>query len=179
MPRIPGGFHRQSGSGQRGAFRQGRYLATPQQQYWRRTVAELRAGAAITWPSPLPPFNPSAAMTASAGPQGAGEQWTVDLARVASGALAGMPPLVVQQIAAQVSGQSVSPPPPVVAQIWLAVAGQLDHLLAQTTQGGNDDVSVGGQQVTPGETIAVVWYGLTPGVSAWFSLRGTKYVLDT
>lgn len=178
MPRWRTGLHTAAGSQLAIGARPIRPQATDQRDYWRHAVAELHAGASITWPSPLPSFSPSAAKTASAGPQGAGERWVIDQVQVQSGAQVGQPPLVVQQIAGQTLGTVVVPPPPVIAQAWLAVAGQRLHLLAQTTTGGNDNLGVG-QELSAGETVVVVWYGLAPGVSAWFRLRGTKYTLDT
>lgn len=183
MPRWPAGLHPASGSLWSSGGYPRRPQATGQGDYWRSAVADLHAGAAVAWP-PTPggpgaiQFSPSAAMSASAGPAGVGERWLVDLVRVVTGAQVGLPPLVVQQVAAQITGTTTTPPPPVVAQVWLAVAGQNIHLLAQTTQGGNDDLAVGCPPLSAGEAIAVVWYGLAPGVPAWFSLRGTKTVLS-
>ena len=180
--RWPVGLHTPAGSQLAiGASPMRRPPATDQRDYWRHTVTELHAGASVVWATPPgqapPPFNPAMPVSAGTGPQGVGERWLLAKVQVHTGAQYGQPPLVVQQIAGQAAGTTVVPPPPVVAQIWRAVAGQNTHLLGQTTSGGNDDVAVS-QELSAGETVVVVWYGLATGMSAWFRLLGTKHTLS-
>jgi hypothetical protein len=178
-----------------------RLLVTPQIRYWRETTTELHAGATAT----LAPHVPGGGFIeeiaipgiAAVGPQGAGERWLVDLIQVRYGGLDQQPtavqvnlpdfpppPLVVQQIAAQQAGVTTPQPPPVIAQAWWHKAGvywSTGKLLAQTSQGANDSLSVSCPLVTPGEMISVVWYGWF-GVGThgfpWMSLSGTRYALS-
>lgn len=197
MPRWPGGLHAASGSGTAYGYRPVRPVATPQEHYWRRTATELHAAATAILPAGLlapnaPPKGPGFPLVAAAGPSAAGEQWAVDLIQVqtdltSSTGLASAP-LVVQQIAAQQSGSSTPLPPPIVAQAWRCPASmvsvfpqwQTGRLLAQTTQGNNDTISVGGAVLNPGEVVAVVWYNWFPLLHSfpWAVYQGTRYTLS-
>jgi len=162
---------------------QPRVRATGQHKYWRRVQVPLHAQAAYTF-TPFVGIVPETPFTASTGPQGVGESWTVDLVQVQSGPFYGTAPLVVQQIQAQQQGSTLAPPPPIVAQVWLSVGGVNVHLLGQTPTGGNDDLDVGGVTLTAGERITVVWYNVALVIledqipSLWFVARGTKTVLS-
>jgi hypothetical protein len=162
------------------------WVARPgQQQYWRRVQVPLYAFASYRAPAGqfIGPFSGAFGVTASTGPAGTGETWTVDLIQVQASAQFGAAPLVAQQIQAQQVGDTTTPPPPIIAQAWLAAGGTNIHLLGQTTSGGNDGIDVGGVDITPGERIAVVWYnvaglqGPTGALPLWFIARGTKTVL--
>lgn len=181
MPRVPAGLHRQTGSGQPGAFRPQRYTAASQRQYWRRTASVLHAAAnsILVLGTPAGPVGAAAAIPALAfaGPQGAGEQWDVDVVQVQLGGQFGQPPLVTQQVVAQALGTQAKQPPPVIAQAWLQVGGVNVYLLAQTSNGGNDALTVSCPLLSQGEGIAVVWYGWAPGTLPWMTLRGTRYTL--
>jgi hypothetical protein len=176
--------------------------STPQLDYWRQTATSLQAGATATVVTTPPGAGFSEAVlipaVASAGPQGAGEQWLVDLIHLYLPGLNGLPvslqpgigpdfpppPLVVQQIASQQAGIVTTQPPPVVAQVWRCYAGVVwnaGKLLAQTTQGANDALSVSCPLISQGEVITVVWYGwasVTTGLPH-MSLSGTRYALST
>jgi hypothetical protein len=129
-------------------------------------------------------FDQLFSMTASVGPTAAGERWAVDMVQVNTDGQTGSPPLVAEQIQAQIAGSTINPPPPVTAQVWLSVAGQFIHLLAQTSQGGYDNIGLGGQTVQAGEQISVQWWVSEQITSAnitsagWFTLRGTRYTLS-
>lgn len=180
MPRWPAGLHPYAGSGPAYGYRPVRPPATPQRHYWRHSATALHAASNAVFP--LPPAGgpgPLVTVGAAAGPTAAGEVWTVTHVQVQTGTGYGQPPLIVQQINAQVLGQLTSAPPPVPVQVWLAVSGVNLHLLAQSTQGGYDGIDVGGQTVRPGETIQVIWYLPSPAPpSAWFVLRGTRHTLS-
>ena len=200
MPRWPGGLHAASGSGTAYGYRPVRPPATPQEQYWRRTATELHAAATATQAAGAAAFvppGPLLPLVAATGPQAAGEQWAVDLILVqlqttqAGGIGVSSAPLVVQQIFAQQSGGSTFTPPPVVAQAWRCHASmakpylgwQTGKLLAQTTQGANDTLSVSGPVLTAGEVIAVVWYNWFPQTGSgtgfpWAVYQGTRYALS-
>ncbi len=180
MPRWPAGLHRAAGSIRAAGSPTFRQTPDDPKLYWRQTVSELHAGAQGVV---VPGFFSIQALIparASAGPQGVGERWMVDVVQVQFPAQAGQPPLVVQQIAAQIGGTTTKPPPPIVAQVWLSAGGTDLHLLAQTTQGGNDDLSVACPPLSAGEAITVIWYGWFPATGLpWFRLRGTKITLGT
>lgn len=147
-------------------------------------MTELHAAANVVLLPQFLPFNdPSFPVSASTGPQGSGEQWVVSQVQVQTSSQYGQPPLVVQQVVAQARGQTTSPPPPITAQVWHAIGGQPVYLLAQTGQGGNDNVGISCPALSAGEAIMVIWYGLSPRAvvpfpSAWFALRGTKITLS-
>jgi hypothetical protein len=163
-----------------------RWRAAGQRGYWRSTVAELHAGASAGRLPFFGPFAPEFSFTLSAGPQGVGERWLADQVQVqlswsGNPAPTNQPPLVVQQIAAQVLGTTTTPPPPVVAQVWQTAGGQNTYLLAQTTQGTSDTLAVSPPPLSAGEGIAVVWFPGSlagPVLSAAFAVRGTKTVLS-
>lgn len=199
MPRLPAGLHRYAGSGTAYGYRPIRPVATPQEQYWRRTATELHAAATATQSPGAAAFvqpGPLLPLVAAAGPQAAGEQWAVDLILVQLQTTlvnvgVSSAPLVVQQIAAQQSGGVTFTPPPVVAQAWRCHASmakpylgwQTGKLLAQTTQGANDTLSVSGPVLTPGEVIAVVWYNWFPQTGSgtgfpWAVYQGTRFALS-
>ena len=179
MPGWPAGLHRPAGALRASGGRPQRFTAASQVRYTRRVTTILHAGATVPvafWVGgPFQPGQPIAA----AGPQGAGERWSVDLVQVQTPGQYGQPPLVAQQITAQETGAVTTPPPPIVAQVWLAVGGVQVYLLGQTTTGGNDDLSVACPEIGPGEAISVIWYNLPLTLSApgWFTARGTKTVL--
>lgn len=184
MPRWPRGLHFQSGAQvSRAGMVQPRVRAIPQHHYWRQVEVPLFASARWNFNLPIVGLFPTTPLTAATGPQGTGESWRVDLVQVQADSQFGTPPLVAQQINAQVQGTTTTPPPPVIAQVWLQVGGLNLHLLGQSTTGGNDGIDVGGVLVTPGEQIAVVWYNVVPQFLAhqilglWFVARGTKTVL--
>jgi hypothetical protein len=182
MPRWPAGLHAAAGSLPAAGQRPRRPAVTPQHHYWRRVDTELDASASV---SPrFIPLGPVFSIQASIGPTAAGERWSVDMVQLNSDGLVGAPPLVAQQLQAQISGTTTAPPPPVVGQVWLSAGGVNLHLLAQTSQGGNDNVGLGGQPVTTGEAITVVWF-LSETISTtafirtcWFVLRGTRHTLS-
>lgn len=183
MPRWPAGLHLASGAVPAVGQRPLRTAATPQHHYWRRTSTELHASATATIP-PGQGFLASGAPIfeqAQVGPSATGELWRVTLVEVQLPGLYDSPPLVTQQISAQVQGAVTQPPPPFVAQVFLAAGGTNLHLLAQTTQGGYDTLELGGQEVSPGEAIVVRWWTTTdkffPGFG-WFVLRGTRLTLS-
>lgn len=181
MPRWPAGLHLGAGSVPAAGQRPRRLEPTRQTDYWRKLDTELHASASV---SPhFIPLGPVFSMAASVGPSAVGERWSVDMVQVQTNAQYGDPPLVAQQIQSQISGTTTVPPPPIAAQVWLSVAGVNLHLLAQTSQGGYDNVGLGGQVVQPGESITVVWWlaeNFGPGFtnSAWFTLRGTRHTLS-
>ena len=173
---------------------------TPQLDYWRETATELHAGATAAIPPYLTGFFHQAVLipaVAVAGPQGAGERWLVDLVHVRFPGLNALsttlqsgtgdlppPPLVIQQVASQKAGLPSAQPPPVVAQVWRCHAGVMwntGKLLAQTTQGSNDALSVACPPISVGETITVVWYGWAGIGTGGFPnmvLSGTRYALS-
>jgi hypothetical protein len=179
--RWPAGLHLAAGSLPAAGQRPRRPPTTPQHHYWRHTETELHAAAGTV---PLVIHSgvvPS--ISASTGPTAAGETWSVDMAQVQINQQHGNDPLVVQQIEAQTTGSVTAPPPPITAQVWLSVAGVNVHLLAQTSQGGYDNVGLGGQEVRPGEAITVVWwlaepFGAVVFTTGWFTLRGTRHTLS-
>lgn len=187
MPRWPTGLHPYAGSGTAYGYRPVRPPAAPMRHYWRHTATELHAGATATLSrTPVGGVVSGSAISqvATAGPQGAGEKWSVDLVQVQLGGQYGSPPLVTLQAQSQALAVSTLPPPPLVAQAWLSVAGVNVHLLAQTTQGGNDTLDLGGQVLTVGEAITVLWWSTFapagigfPGFG-WMALRGTRYAMS-
>jgi hypothetical protein len=181
MVRAPAGWHLAAGSLPAVGSPTHRTTPLKQSAYWRQSVAELRVGAtAVVGPGTSFPAQSLIPATATAGPQGIGERWLPDMVQVQYAPQIGQPPLVTQQVAAQVLGTTTAQPPPITAQVWLSVGGLNVHLLAQTSQGGNDNLSIGCPPLSPGEAIAVVWYGWAPagaGGLPYFILRGTKHVL--
>jgi hypothetical protein len=181
VPRWPAGLHPAAGSLPATGQRPLRPAATPQHHYWRHVDTELHASAQI-----IPrfiPLGPLFSVSATAGPTATGERWSVDMVQVETDGHYGDPPLVGQQIQAQINGTGTIPPPPITARVWLSVAGVNLHLLAQTTQGGNDNVGLGGQAVQAGEAITVEWWlaeSFGGGFSTvfWFILRGTRHTLS-
>lgn len=188
MPRWPAGLHAASGSGTAYGYRARRPPVTPQRHYWRHTATALHEGGQsvlvpvglrlfpVVQISQLPAY-------ATAGPQAAGEQWLVDQVQVNIGGQYGQPPLVIQQFASQASASVTTPPPPIIAQVWRNHAGipwNTGKLLAQTSQGGNDAMSVASGMLTAGEVITVVWYGWAPnpGGLPWMTLNGTRFALS-
>ena len=179
----PPGLHRAAGSLPAVGQRPRRPATVPQHHYWRHTDTELHAAG---WTTPFQfsnqvPGVPS--ITAATGPTAAGEVWSVDLVQVQVNQQYGAAPLVVEQISGQNTGATTAPPPPIAAQVWLAVAGVNLHLLAQTSQGGFDNLGLGGQQVRPGEQISVTWwlsgnFGAAVTATGWFVLRGTRHTLS-
>ena len=184
MVRPPAGWHLGAGSLPAVGSPTRRYTPDPQREYWRQTTSALHAGASGQVPF-LGPFATNFPFTLATGPQGTGEKWLVDLVQVQVGwsgnpSPGNQPPQVVQQITAQVIGEQAAPAPPVVAQVWMTAGGQNVHLLAQTTQGTSDNLSVASPWLSAGEGIAVVWYpGTITGhpLSAAFRVRGTKIAL--
>lgn len=181
MPRWPAGLHLASGAVPAIGQRPRRPEVTPQHHYWRHVDTELHAAAGTT------PFifgpGPVVSITASTGPTATGESWSVDMAQIQINQQHGNKPLVVQQIEAQTTGGVTAPPPPIAAQVWLSVAGINLHLLAQTSQGGYDNIGLGGQEVRPGEAITVLWFlaepfGAVVFATGWFMLRGTRHTLS-
>jgi len=180
VARWPAGLHLAAGSVRAVGQRPRRADPTPQHHYWRHVDTELHATGQTG-------FNvgagASSVIQASAGPTATGEVWSVDLVQVQINFLYGAQPLVVQQIEAQQTGVTTTPPPPIVAQVWLASGGTRLHLLAQTSQGGYDNIGLGGQQVRPGDQLTVLWFIRTLGgaifnTTGWFMARGTKRTLS-
>lgn len=172
MPRWPAGLHTAAGALPAVGGYRPRVQATGQIDYWRHQDAELHAACG---PVTVPASGQAQAMT---GPAGTGEVWYVTEAQVQTSSQVALPPLVVQQVRAQQAGQTVTPPPPITAQVWRAVAGQNERILMTTSQGGNDNLGVTAR-LSPGEQVAVVWYGAAPGDQAWAIVKGTKLVLGT
>lgn len=172
MPRWPRGMHPAAGSQPALGGYAPRVQATGQVDYWRHQDAELHASAGpVTIPA-------SGQAQAASGPQGTGERWYVTEVQVQTSSQVALPPLIVQQVRAQQAGLAVSPPPPITAQVWRAVAGQKERILAQTSQGGNDNIGVT-VRLAAGEQLLIIWYGAVPGDQAWAVLKGTKLVLGT
>jgi len=181
MPRWPAGLHAAAGSLPATGQRPIRPPAIPQHHYWRRVDTELHAMAAAD--VQFIPLGPLFTFNASTGPTATGERWSVDMVQVLTDGHYGDPPLVAQQINAQITGTTNIPPPPITARVWLSAAGVNLHLLAQTSQGGNDNVGLGGQTVMPGEAITVEWwlaenFGAGFSDAFWFVLRGTRHTLS-
>jgi hypothetical protein len=144
---------------------------------------ELHAAASTTPLVFVPLPGPVPGISASVGPTATGEVWSVDMAQIQINLQYGDKPLVVQQVEAQALGTTTAPPPPVAAQVWLSAGGINMHLLAQTSQGGYDNVGLGGQQVRAGEAITVVWwlagpFGAAVQTRGWFVVRGTRETLS-
>lgn len=184
MPRWPAGLHLASGAVPAAGQRPRRADATPQHHYWRHVDSELHAAASAVLVVPAQQFLPQGSPIfelAQVGPTAAGEVWRVTLVQVQLPGQYAAPPLVTEQAAAQFTGTTIQPPPPFVAQAWLAVGGTRVHLLAQTTQGGNDSLDLGGQEVSAGEAIAVQWWSTTdkgfPGLG-WMVVRGIRHTLS-
>ena len=144
--------HRQAGSGRARPPRIRRPFSTGPESYWRQSDAELHAAT-------IPVTVNAAGIAASyAGPAGVGETWQ---------------PMIVQ-VQVQPSLLTVA----CIAQVWRAVAGITCNLLAQTQNGGYDDLGVTGPVIRAGEQLVVVWEGARPGDTAWATIEGSKTVLE-
>lgn len=177
MPRWPAGLHRASGSGTAYGYRPIRPQVTPQQHYWRETASELHAGGTGVFTRNNVLFQISQ-FNAFAGPQSVGERWQVTQVQVQAGSQYGQSPLVIQQQSAQSQALNSAQPPPIVAQVWRQIGGVNIYLLAQSSNGGNDNLAISCPLLSAGEGIGVVWYGGIPlAAGTWFQLTGTRYTL--
>lgn len=151
MPRWPAGLHPQTGVQNADMRPPLRTAPIPQESYWRRATAELKAAT--------PPVTVSAGGAAASliGPAGVGEVWQVTLVQV--------------QVQPALNTRACT------AQVWRAASGVLLNLLSSTSNGGFDDLGVTGPPLRAGEQIAVTWAGATPGNVAWATIEGVKFAL--
>lgn len=190
----PPGWHLRAGSVQALGGPTYRIQRTSQDDYWRTMASELNAGASVVVSSTPATFNsdsngisfgsalsspgfPQTLTVVPLGPQGTGERWDVTMVQVQTSSQIGLPPLVIQQVAAQAAGKTITPPPPIAVRVWRGAAGVPLHLLASTSQGGYDTLGISCPLLAAGEQLLVAFYSAAIGDTAQVIAKGTKYVL--
>lgn len=192
---APAGWHLAAGSVRALGGPSYRIQQTDQEGYWRHTTADLNAGASVVVSSTPATFNsdsngvsfgnaisspgfPQTLTVVAVGPQGTGERWDVSLVQVQTSSQIGLPPLVIQQVAAQAAGHTITPPPPIAVRVWRGAGGVPLHLLGSTNQGGYDTLGISCPTLSAGEQILTAFYSAAVGDTAQVIVKGLRYTLD-